>query len=80
MCIRDSCEEHLDYERGDDFLQIGKFTMRSFSDYALKTVPKEAKVKVITSQIVAMVQSYLIPIILWLDDKNNYKGLKAWKK
>ncbi len=76
----DLCEKHLDYERGDDFLQIGKFTLRSFTDYALKTIPKEAKTKVIASQLVAMAQSYLIPILLWLDDKNNYKGLQAWKK
>lgn len=59
------CEKHLDYQRGDDFLQLGQIDLRTFYHYLLHSVPKESVLATIYSAGLVLFESFLVPAFQW---------------
>lgn len=59
------CETELDYNRGDDFLQIGEINSRVVAQFLVKDVPKNAIFQVIGWFFLAMLNAVLLPVIQW---------------
>jgi hypothetical protein len=74
------CLDHLDYDRGDDFIQIGQINLEMTKDFLLKSVPKKSIVGIVVSLLFVSIQSVLSPVLIWLDDRNKYGDLRPWKK
>ncbi len=45
----DFCQNHLDYDRGDDFIQIGQINLNMTRNFLLKTVPKKSVLSIAVS-------------------------------
>lgn len=73
------CKNNLDYDRGDDFIQIGQINLDMTKNFLLKSVPKKSIVRIIVTLFFISVQSILSPLILWLDSKSKYGDLRPWK-
>lgn len=74
------CQNNLDYDRGDDFIQIGQINLNMTKQFLLKSVPKKSILSLIVSLIFISIQSILSPLLLWLDSQNQYGELRPWKK
>ncbi len=74
------CKNNLDYNRGDDFIQIGQLNLDMTKKFLLKAVPKKSFVSIIVSLFFISLQSIFSPILLWLDNKQKYGDLRPWKK
>ncbi len=76
----DFCKDNLDYERGDDFIQIGQLNLNMTKDFLLKSVPKKSMLRIAVSLFFISIQSVLSPVLLWLDSQHKYGDLRPWKK
>lgn len=70
------CEAQLDYERGDDVLQLGLMDLAAVRRYLLRDVPK-GKVAglVITAGIMAMAR-VVLPMVHWFDTRQDWGILR----
>ncbi len=76
----DFCKNHLDYDRGDDFIQIGQMNLNMTKNFLLKSVPKKSFFAIAVSLFFISIQSIFSPVLLWLDDKTALGDLRPWKK
>ena len=60
------CRDHLDYERGDDFVQIGRFTAGGARKYFTRSVPLISPVFLLTQAAMLIVESLYGPVMQWL--------------
>lgn len=60
------CRRELDYERGDDFLQLGQFNLAMLQRYLLKTVPRDSLPALLGQLAFAGVGSIALPLVHWL--------------
>ena len=76
----DFCKENLDYDRGDDFIQIGQFNLLMNKKFIMRSIPKKSILSILVSFCFMSFQSILSPILLWLDTSEKYGDLRPWKK
>ncbi len=74
------CKDNLDYDRGDDFIQIGQINLDMTKNFIMKSVPKSSVVRISISLVFVSLQSILSPVLLWLDSDKKYGDLRPWKK
>ncbi|MDB5586719.1 MAG: hypothetical protein JWP26_1689 [Devosia sp.] len=74
------CQRHLDYNRGDDVIQIGKLDLPAARRYLTDMVPKGALGLVAVASIMALVQRAILPVIQWLDATREFGRLRARSK
>lgn len=74
------CQSHLDYERGDDVIQIGKLDLPAARRYLTDMVPKGALGFVAVASIMALIQRAILPVIQWLDGKREFGRLRPRSK
>jgi len=74
------CKNNLNYDRGDDFIQIGQFNLMSNKRVIMRSVPKKSVVGIVVSLFFITLQSVCAPILLWLDADKKYGELRPWKK
>jgi hypothetical protein len=74
--VNDFCLAHLDYVRGDDFLQIGQMDLPTGRGYLMRDVPKDSRRAVIFAGVFMLVQNWIVPIAAWLDGSRRWKGLE----
>jgi GNAT superfamily N-acetyltransferase len=60
------CLRSLDYERGDDFLQLGQVNLFTLWRYLSHSLPREAWVVAISRYSFALVNSLIVPALRWL--------------
>lgn len=70
------CEENLDYERGDDFLQLGRLDMSAATGYLQNSVPKASLAGLSLTIAVLMLQRLILPAIHWFDTSRNLGALR----
>ena len=75
----DMCEEHLDYERGDDFLQIGRLDMAALRHYIFRTLPATSPIGAFAALMFFGLQYVYLPVRHWLDASKEWGGLRPWK-
>ena len=61
------CADQLDYERGDDVLQIGAIDLAAGQRFLARSVPRSALPQLAVQALVLAVGATLAPLIQWLD-------------
>jgi hypothetical protein len=71
------CARELDYDRGDDFLQVGQINMQAASRY-LSRVARPKSAPWLAGRLVLFgIQSAILPVIHWFDDHQAWGMLRA---
>ena len=73
----DFCARELDYERGDDVLQIGRLDLGAARKYLTDMVPKQAWAVLAVAVAAAVVQRLALPVVHWFDDEREWGRLRA---
>jgi hypothetical protein len=60
------CQRGLDYVRGDDFLQLGRCTMRSTLMFLRSKLPEGSPARLMFQALMLLLLSAFVPIIQWL--------------
>ena len=66
------CREMLDYERGDDVLQLGRIDLAAARRYLLRVMPKGSLPSVAGAAFFLLLQSMILPVLHWLDTTRPY--------
>ncbi|WP_246472769.1 hypothetical protein [Pelagibacterium limicola] len=74
--INDYCQANLDYDRGDDVIQIGKLDLAAARRYLTEMVPKGALGLVGIAVTMALLQRAVLPVIQWLDADREFGRLR----
>ena len=70
------CAHELDYERGDDLLQIGRIDVAGARRYLLGEVPPGSLPALLTASMVLALQRLLLPVAHWMDDRRQFGVLR----
>lgn len=73
------CARELDYDRGDDFLQIGQINMEAAGRYLSKVARPQSGLWFAGRLILFAVQSAVLPIAHWFADDQPWGGLRPWR-
>lgn len=76
----DFCKNHLNYDRGDDFIQIGQINLNMTKNFIMKSIPRKSVLGIVVSLVFISIQSILSPLIQWLDSSEKYGVLRPWTK
>lgn len=71
------CAEALDYERGDDFLQIGVIDLAAANRYVARSVPRRSLLGVTLLGLIVVLQRAVVPALQWIDDTKDFGRLRA---
>lgn len=74
--FNDFCAAELDYERGDDLLQIGQLDLNAAQRYLLESVPRNALGRVAVASLVILTQKLILPLLHWADGKRQWGILR----
>ena len=70
------CARELDYERGDDVLQIGRIDIAGARRYLLGEVPPGSLPALLAASAVLALQRLLLPVAHWMDDSRPFGVLR----
>lgn len=70
------CRKHLNYDRGDDFLQIGKINLATFLYVTTHYAPPESFTQLAGKAIYLLLESLALPVIRWLSPDAQYGELR----
>ncbi|WP_299814364.1 hypothetical protein [uncultured Roseibium sp.] len=73
------CRDQLDYDRGDDFLQIGTIDIDAMRRYVTKSVPRRSLANLAALTALVLLRRAVLPFFYWLDDSRAYGSLRPWK-
>lgn len=71
------CEQELDYDRGDDLLQLGRIDLAAARRYLLQNVPRRSLPALLATSAMLMLQRLALPAIHWADDTVPFGILRA---
>jgi hypothetical protein len=71
------CERELNYQRGDDFLQIARLDMPSVRRYLLREVPNESLLAVAYQVAFLFAANIVLPLLHWLTPGEPMGELRA---
>jgi len=60
------CRRELDYERGDDFLQIGQWGLKTTHTYFLRMAPQISPLRLTVQFAFLALESSVAPLLQWL--------------
>lgn len=72
----DFCRETLNYERGDDVLQLGRIDLAAARRYLLGQVPRASLPGLLGAFAFLLLQRLLLPLLHWLDDSRRFGTLR----
>ena len=72
------CGEQLDYERGDDFLQIGQMNLRTGRRYLLRAVPRSSLWSILSRGLFLLGGSVIVPAVQWFSPGTQLGELRPW--
>lgn len=64
--VNEFCRRALDYDRGDDVLQLGRCTLRSTLNFLRGKLPQRSHVQLIYRALVLVAFATIVPVIRWL--------------
>jgi hypothetical protein len=70
------CAANLDYQRGDDFLQIGVIDIAAARRYLLRSTPRALWPALIIEAAMLILQRLLLPAIYWFDSSRHFGLLR----
>ena len=74
------CRQQLDYERGDDFLQIGQIELGTARRYLLRQVPRQSLLAVGGRFAFAFFSSLILPLLHWFVPSQAMGEIRPWKR
>jgi len=72
----DFCAAELDYDRGDDLLQIGQLDLNAAQRYLMESVPRNALGRLAVASFVILVQRLALPVLHWADSRRQWGILR----
>ncbi|WP_368187452.1 hypothetical protein [Aestuariibius sp. HNIBRBA575] len=75
----DFCARELDYERGDDVLQIGQLDMAAIGRYLSKEVPSSALSGLLLVAGMVILRRLILPILHWFESDQEWSILRPVK-
>ena len=73
------CRTQLDYDRGDDFLQIGRFNITAARNYLLRSVPRRSLPALLYRVAFLFLGSALVPVLHWFTPSKPMGDLRPWR-
>lgn len=73
------CQEQLDYDRGDDVIQLGLMDMAAMRGYLTREVPRSALLGVLIAGAVLAAQRLILPVLHWSDSRETWRDLRPAK-
>lgn len=70
------CARELNYERGDDVLQIGRIDLAAARAYLFEQVPHGSLPGLLVASLLLGLQRLVLPVIHWLDDDRTFGSLR----
>lgn len=76
----DFCKAQLDYERGDDVIQLGRMDGAAIRRYLTREVPKSAILGVLMTAGLVGMRRLVLPLIYWTDTTRAWSILRPAKE
>lgn len=73
------CETELNYERGDDVIQLGQMDLVAVRKYLAREVPRSQLLGVLLTGAILAVRRLILPILHWSDSRETWKDLRPAK-
>ena len=70
------CARELNYERGDDVLQIGRIDLAAARAYLFEQVPHRSLPGLFLASLFLGLQRLVLPVVHWLDDARSFGTLR----
>lgn len=71
------CRRELNYDRGDDFLQIGQIDLAAAQRYVSRTVPKGSLMQLAALGALVVARRVFLPAAHWFNSEKDYGLLRA---
>lgn len=75
--VNDYCKTELDYDRGDDVLQLGQIDMATALSYLTREVPSRSWAAVALAVGATLLQRLALPVLHWADGTRDFGVLRA---
>ena len=75
----DMCALELDYDRGDDFLQIGQINMEAAARYLSRVVGPRSGLWLVGQIGLFAIRSAVLPVTHWFADDQPLNDLRPWR-
>lgn len=75
--VNEFCKTELDYERGDDVLQLGQIDLPNALSYLAREVPARSFAAVAMAVIAALLNRLALPVWHWFDGLHDFGILRA---
>ena len=72
----DFCQRELDYDRGDDVLQLGRIDLAGARRYIMSEVPHGSLPALLATSALLALQRLVLPVVYWLDDARPFGTLR----
>jgi hypothetical protein len=73
------CQANLDYDRGDDILQLGQVKMGTFLNYIAHSTPASSILFVLYQALFTLLEGLVVPLFQWLQPSQAMGLLRPWK-
>ncbi|SMD15756.1 hypothetical protein [Rhizobium sp. RU36D] len=73
------CAEKLDYDRGDDLLQLGQIDLRAAQYFLTKSVPRGSLAGLAVTSFLVLMQRIALPVLHWADPWSQWGILRPWR-
>ncbi len=73
------CAKQLDYERGDDILQLGRMDLAAMRSYLARQVPKSAVIGLLLTAGLVALRRLVLPAVHWADASKSWSILRPRK-
>ncbi|MCP3473010.1 hypothetical protein NLM33_22080 [Bradyrhizobium sp. CCGUVB1N3] len=70
------CARELNYDRGDDFLQIGRIDLAAARSFLFEQVPHRSLPGLLVASLILALQRLVLPVVYWLDDTRAFGMLR----
>ncbi len=73
------CRDRLNYDRGDDVLQLGRLDMPAIRKYLGREVPKSALLGLLLTGTLVALRRLILPVVHWADGSRQFGSLRPRK-
>lgn len=74
------CRNQLDYERGDDVIQLGQMNMKAAHAYLTGAVPRGSLAALSLAGVIVVLQRLILPVVHWSDSTRQWNLLRPSTK
>lgn len=70
------CQQQLDYDRGDDLLQVGRIDLPAMRGYLTRNVPANARRMIVIAGLGIALRRMVLPVLHWSDSSKHWSILR----